>query len=363
VGASNVTNVSIICTSSPGRFAFFAGGFHVAPGGVVAAFLIDAESGALVAAGQTIINATTMAYPLISISPNGKFAYVTNISSGNLSVFSISDSSGALIETALSPITIQIPTFAGTLTFNSAGTLAYYVANSKINAYVIDSATGIPSVSTLAAVPAGNSRTVAIDALNHFAYAVDTIANKIYAYSIDSASGALTAIAGSPFAGGTGAITINPSGTVCYLPDSTAKTISAYAIDGNLGTLTPISGSPFATSGDVISVAIAPSDAFVYALNFAAQTIDVFAVDAGSGALSPLGSSYQATTGITPNSFVIHPSGKFAYVPAAFDDGLMDIGGVSEFSINSTTGVLTPIIGSPNANISVFNIVNLAIAK
>jgi 6-phosphogluconolactonase (cycloisomerase 2 family) len=101
-------------------------------------------------------------------------AYVTNISSGNFSVFSIDASSGALIETAASPISIQIPTFSGTLTFNSAGTLAYYVANSQINAFAIDSATGMPSLSSLATEPAGNSTTVAIDPLNHFAYAVDT---------------------------------------------------------------------------------------------------------------------------------------------------------------------------------------------
>jgi 6-phosphogluconolactonase (cycloisomerase 2 family) len=107
-------------------------------------------------------------------------------------------------------------------------------------------------------------------------------------------------------------------------------------------TLTPISGSPFATSGDVITVAIARPGAFAYALNFAARTIDGFAVDAASGALSPLSSSPLTTTGLTPRSLVIHPSGKFAYVPAAYDDGLMDIGGVSEFSINSATGLLTP---------------------
>ena len=76
-----------------------------------------------------------------------------------------------------------------------------------------------------------------------------------------------------------------------------------------------------------------------------------------------LSSSPLTTTGLTPSSFVIHPSGKFAYVPAAYDDGLMDIGGVSEFSINSATGLLTPISGSPNTNVSVYNIVNFAIAK
>jgi 6-phosphogluconolactonase (cycloisomerase 2 family) len=147
------------------------------------------------------------------------------------------------------------------------------------------------------------------------------------------------------------------------VPDSTTKTIAAYAINATVGNLTPISGSPFATSGDVMSVSIAPSGAFLYAVNSAAQTIDAFAVNAGTGALSPLGPAFQATTGISPYSLAIHPTGKFAFAPGYFFDGLMNVGGVSEFSINAATGALTPISGTPNNNISIFGIENFAIAK
>jgi 6-phosphogluconolactonase len=42
---------------------------------------------------------------------------------------------------------------------------------------------------------------------------------------------------------------VHASGKFLYVSDNGAGTVSAYAIDSTSGSLTPISGSPFAASG------------------------------------------------------------------------------------------------------------------
>jgi 6-phosphogluconolactonase (cycloisomerase 2 family) len=200
----------------------------------------------------------------------------------------------------------------------------------------------------LTSVPAGSSTSVIIDPLGRFAYAVDTSAQNIYAYTIDPASGALSAISGSPFTGGTGPLAINPTGTFCYVPNSSAQNITGYAVNSTAGTLTAITGSPFAAGGDAASVSIAPSGAFAYIVNQTAQTINVFSINPTSGALSPLGQSFQVTTRSSPASLVLHPSGNFAYLlggVVAMDANPTSDVGISEFSVNTSTGLLTSMPG------------------
>jgi 6-phosphogluconolactonase (cycloisomerase 2 family) len=357
---ANITNVTITCASSPGRFAYVAGDNYLPPSIVfpsheetIAAFIIDAVSGSLTLLGfaspdEYSQGLVPYSYPTISVSPNGNFAYAPNQVTGHLHVFAIGNATGQLTETVDSPITITIPTYSGTLAFNSAGTLAYFVSGGQISAYVLNTTTGTPTLSTLTSVPAGSSTSVIIDPLGRFAYAVDTSAQNIYAYTIDPASGALSAISGSPFTGGTGPLAINPTGTFCYVPNSSAQNITGYAVNSTAGTLTAITGSPFAAGGDAASVSIAPSGAFAYIVNQTAQTINVFSINPTSGALSPLGQSFQVTTRSSPASLVLHPSGNFAYLlggVVAMDANPTSDVGISEFSVNTSTGLLTSMPG------------------
>jgi 6-phosphogluconolactonase len=68
-------------------------------------------------------------------------------------------------------------------------------------------------------------------------------------------------MSGSPFACGAGpwGAFVHPSGKFLYVTNNGEGTISAYTIDSTSGSLTPISGSPFATPGtstnDVYAIA------------------------------------------------------------------------------------------------------------
>lgn len=59
--------------------------------------------------------------------------------------------------------------------------------------------------------------------------------SKLYGFSIDSGSGALTAISGSPFALSASAVTVDPSGQ--YLVVYNGSGVQSYAINSSTGVL------------------------------------------------------------------------------------------------------------------------------
>lgn len=71
----------------------------------------------------------------------------------------------------------------------------------------------------------------------------------------------------------------------------------------------------------------------------------VFAIDATTGALAPVSNSPFATTMSTPENLRIHPSSQFVYSFGL--DTNSTVSAIEGFSIDATTGALTPLAGSP----------------
>jgi hypothetical protein len=131
--------------------------------------------------------------------------------------------------------------------------------------------------------------------------------DSISAYTVNAATGSLTLIPGSPFAAvlGTGYsnVTVDPTGKFIYWtvqgnPNSTAFTgISAFATNSATGALTAVAGSPY-VSPSVLPwhLVVDPSGTFAYALcnilGGPGQTLQGpiigFAVNSATGALTPL---------------------------------------------------------------------------
>ena len=76
---------------------------------------------------------------------------------------------------------------------------------------------------------------------------------------LDSSTGALAQITGSPFAAGDDPqfVTVDPSGHFVYVANSADNTLSAYTLDSSSGALTALSASPFPTGSRPFSIAIA----------------------------------------------------------------------------------------------------------
>jgi uncharacterized protein (TIGR03437 family) len=191
--------------------------------------------------------------------------------------------------------------------------------------------------------PAGNEPVAAVDVLGKFLYVVNYGSSNLSAYTVNQSTGALTAIAGSPFAVGSGPFSAagTPSGRYFYVSNYNDSTISAFVVDPPTGALAPVPGSPFGTGGSPAGTAISPSGRLLFTANSGGVSVHV--IDPTTGALSQLSGSPSAT-GSGPNSVAIDPTGRFVYVVnAAF--GTTN-GSVSAFSVGAT-GSLTPVPGSP----------------
>jgi 6-phosphogluconolactonase (cycloisomerase 2 family) len=123
--------------------------------------------------------------------------------------------------------------------------------------------------------------------------------------------------------------------------------VSAYTINATTGALTPIAGSPFAAGSDPSFVAVSPNGRFAYVAissDAGIGAVSAYTINATTGALTPVpGSPFAA--GLAPTSVAVSPNGRFAYVTNS-DFTAND---VSAYTINASTGALTPVPGSPFA--------------
>ncbi|HXA86188.1 MAG TPA: MBG domain-containing protein, partial [Candidatus Dormibacteraeota bacterium] len=172
--------------------------------------------------------------------------------------------------------------------------------------------------------------------------------NTISAYSV-SPSGALTTVPGSPFlTGGQGAnvncygldrIVISAPNNLLLVTNTLDLTISAMQINPASGGLTAVAGSPFASGLSLdacqgISLAATPDGKFLMASsNGQIQTFSI----AASGALSLVATTPNCCTPMV--SMKISPNGQFLATSNETS--------ASVFTVNTVTGALTPVLGSP----------------
>jgi len=175
-------------------------------------------------------------------------------------------------------------------------------------------------------------------------------------YCINPMTGAPIQIHGPIGNSGTdpASVTITSTGTFAYLANqgngSSSGSLSAYRINATTGTLTPVPGSPFATENIPVHVAVNPAGTFAYVANIvyggSNGNLSAYSINATTGTLTPLVGSPFAT-GNLPVSVTVNPAGTFAYVANEGNGG--SNGSISAYRIDATTGALTPVPGSPFA--------------
>jgi 6-phosphogluconolactonase (cycloisomerase 2 family) len=171
--------------------------------------------------------------------------------------------------------------------------------------------------------------------------------NTVSAYSVSSA-GALTQITGSPFnTGGRGGnvtcvglkrIVLNAPNNLLFVANTLDMSISAFTIAPATGALTSVAGSPFASGLTAdgcggMSLAVTPDGKFLMASsNGKIQTFPI----AGGVLGAPVTTLNPA---IPTVGMEIAPNGQIL--------AISNQGSVAVFTINTTTGALTPAAGSP----------------
>jgi 6-phosphogluconolactonase len=193
----------------------------------------------------------------LAVDPNGNFLYVTNFNSNTVSVFLIDPASGILSAVSGSPFAAG----AGPVSIAIDPTDAFaFVANNSdqtIASYALNATTGALTPSSGSPLSAGtNPEALIVDPTGSYVFAANAAGpNQVATYTITPAGGALSVSSSSAADSLPIAVAIDPSGHFLYAVNFNSNDVSAYTLNAS-GALTPVAGSPFAVGTQPHSIAI-----------------------------------------------------------------------------------------------------------
>jgi len=129
-----------------------------------------------------------------------------------------------------------------------------------------------------------------------------------------------------------------------YVPNGDT-TVSGYLLTRSTGALTPMAGSPFQTggSGTADGAWADPKGRFLFVGSEGTGDVSAYTINQTTGVLTLVaGSPFTATGFSSGDVMAVDASGRFLYAGQGSPSS-----GVMGFSINQTTGALTPIPGAP----------------
>ena len=319
------------------------------------AFPVNPSTGALGSGTQAAAGFTSVGFLANMVSdPAGKFLFVCNLGNSSIEAFSINATTGALSPVNGSPFPIQ-GSGAGNLSMDPSGSFVYAASTSGITAYVVNQTTG--TLRAIAGSPFSDGSTLrasVVDSSGRFLYASgNTTQITTSVFTIDSSSGALTPIAGSPFLSPINSevfsLAVHPSGKFLYGSFPVVNSIVAWSINISTGALTVNPASPFATGNGTSMLLVAPNGNFLYALNGNDNTVSGFSIDANGGALTAVnGAPFPVNAGT--GYLVIDPSGQFMYS----SNGSINFNTITGFNINASTGGVTAFSTPPVTTVDPF---------
>jgi len=267
-------------------------------GSTLAAYSINGGTGALTAIPGSPFPLSSTEVASLSTDSAGKFLFVCAANNDQVQVFSINQTSGALAPVG----TFATAGFAAQATTDGLGKYLYVTAGNlggTVDVYTIGSTglltpiAGSPffiNIATLRSEPTGNFLVgVTGNGANN---GVGTPDNHVYVFSIDQSTGALSQVSGSPFATTLipADLAVHPNGTLVYTFNGTVNGLTGvegFQLDTSSGQLTALAGSPF-------NGMVAPhgffdqSGAFLFL--HPSDKIEVASVDSATGALIAVGS-------------------------------------------------------------------------
>jgi 6-phosphogluconolactonase len=345
-GSVTVSGSAVNLTISVGPAASYA---YVAGSGAISAYSINAGGQLAPLAGSPIpIPGSGQLYET-KIDPSGHFLYaVNNDLAGGVFAFSIAGGSGSLV-----PLNGGLPYPTGaspqSLAFDATGGFLYVLnlTDNSISSFSLDPATGALTPLTTYPITAANPNPEPrqMARAGNFLYLAEYANNSVEVFAIAGTGGLTQGVAGSPFATDSGpfSLAIDPSGSVLYtanLGATAGGSVSAFTVNSSSGVLTPASVRPLAIP--VYNyISIDPQGKFLFVTE--ANAVAVYPITQSTGMLGAAVPGPAFAAGSFPYSVSVDLTGQFAYVA---NDGAAS---VSQFMLDSDTGVLTPMQGSPVA--------------
>ena len=302
----NVVEPSYLTIDKEGKYLYAVNETEVYEGkksGAVSAFAIDRKTGDLTFMNKQPSLGGAPCY--IIVSENGKFVMVANYVGGNVSVFPV-ETGGKL------GASVDLKQQTGTGPNKDRQESAH-------------------------------AHSINLDEKNHFAFACDLGADKIYIYEFDKKTGKLTPNAKQPVyqtksGAGPRHFSFHKNGKFAFLINELDSTISSLAFDAKHGTLGEIQTVPtlptdFKGKNTCADLHIAPNGKFLYGSNRGHDSLVVYRIDDQTGRLEYVENTL--TGGNTPRNFTISPNGKFLLAANQNSNS------INVFSIDEVSGKLT----------------------
>jgi 6-phosphogluconolactonase (cycloisomerase 2 family) len=263
-----------------------------------------------------------------SSEPTGSFAYLSSpisSSAGVIYTYRIDGPTGQLTPWGANPLHVASP--LGCIEFEPSGKFAYAAGGLDSGTEVITFSVDVNGALTqIGSVNLSNSSGgLAVDPLGKFLYvaAEDVLANgsgAAYGYFIDSATGALSPIPGTPFPlpqGAYGTFSFHPSGSYVYFANSSTTSISEFTIDRETGQLTPVASGTVDPCINPVGLMFSPDGSQAYVRcgednNRSVLNAPIVSFLVGSG--GHLAQAGTAIAGPASWNMAVDPSGKFVYV-------------------------------------------------
>jgi 6-phosphogluconolactonase len=168
-------------------------------------------------------------------------------------------------------------------------------------------------------------------------WVVDKGADKVFTYDLNE-KGQLTARKSIATVKNAGPrhLALTPNGKFAYVINEINSTINAYTYQTELIEIQTISTLPegFKEANTTAEIAVHPNGQFVYGSNRGHNSIAIFKIEPNTGKLNLVG--HEPTQGAIPRNFMITPNGKLLLVANQNSDNVV------AFSIDGATGLLKP---------------------
>jgi 6-phosphogluconolactonase len=164
----------------------------------------------------------------------------------------------------------------------------------------------------------------------------------VAAFKVNQNTGALTAVAGSPFDSNTccsGTLDVTRDGTFVFVAGGEGGGVAVLSVNQSTGALTPVAGSPFDIGSCPRDVKVSNSGKWLFVSDQCSHQLFVFAVGADGTLTAATGSPYAG--GARPWGLAIDPQDHFVFMTDKTDDS------IRSYAINTSTGQLTQAAGSP----------------
>ncbi|MFO0727850.1 MAG: lactonase family protein [Myxococcota bacterium] len=264
------------------------------PMGGVQAFAIDPTTGALRFLNRQSSAGAGPAH--LSVDPSGAFVLVANYGDGNIASLPI------LADGSLGPAvdSRQAGSHAHLIRTDPAGRFVFVpcLGANNVAQYVFDVAQGTLSPNAIATVdspPGAGPRHLVFHPSARWAYVINETNSSVTRYDYDAASGQLnsrdtlsTLPAGFGGSNTCAEVEVHPNGRVLYGSNRGHDSIARFSIDPASGALTAIDHTP--TGGRTPrNFGLSPGAAWMLVANQESDEVRSFAVDPVSGALTPTG--------------------------------------------------------------------------